>query len=66
VQVTINGAAHQVPDDATLDAVLTDLEVPARGVAVAVDAVVVPRNVWPATSLRPDAVIEVLSAVQGG
>ena len=38
----------------------------ARGVAVAVDAEVVPRPLWPTTTLGPDARVEVLTAVQGG
>jgi sulfur carrier protein len=46
--------------------VLVEMGVADRGIAVAVDGVVVPREAWPATGLRPDAVVEVLTAVQGG
>lgn len=66
VQVTINGTTRQVADDSTLAAVLAEVGVPDRGVAAAVDGVVVPRDAWPSTGLRPDALVEVLTAVQGG
>ena len=46
----------------------TALDVPggARGVAVAVDAEVVPRGEWDTTTLDDGARVEVLRAIQGG
>jgi sulfur carrier protein len=38
----------------------------ARGVAVAVDAEVVPRGEWPTRTVAPGASVEVLTAMQGG
>lgn len=64
--VTINGTERQVADGATLAAVIEALEVPAAGVAVAVDGSVVRRADWPATPLTDGATVEVLTAVQGG
>ncbi len=49
---------------AMLDVLGLDLE--ARGVAVAVDAEVVPRAEWSSFLLTEDAQVEVLTAVQGG
>jgi sulfur carrier protein len=66
VHIVINGETRQVAADATLAAVLQEFGVPERGVAVALDGAVVPRALWPDTGLRPDATIEVLTAVQGG
>jgi sulfur carrier protein len=37
-----------------------------RGVAVAVDAEVVPRGQWEATELHDGARVEILRAIQGG
>ncbi|HVL95848.1 MAG TPA: sulfur carrier protein ThiS [Solirubrobacteraceae bacterium] len=68
MNVTLNGRAAELRDGATVaDAVVT-LELPAggRGVAVAVDAEVVPRGQWAATPLRDGARVEVVQAVQGG
>jgi sulfur carrier protein len=66
VNVVINGEHRQIATDATLASVLREFGVPERGVAVALDGAVVPRALWPDTTLRPDASIEVLTAVQGG
>ncbi|CAL99853.1 sulfur carrier protein [Saccharopolyspora erythraea NRRL 2338] len=66
MQVVVNGESRQVPEDATLEAVLREFGVPERGVAVALDGAVVPRAAWPATGLRAEATVEVLTAVQGG
>ncbi|MFD0918838.1 sulfur carrier protein ThiS [Saccharopolyspora rosea] len=66
MKVVINGEPREVAEGATLAAALQEFGVPERGVAVAVDGSVVPRASWPDTALRPDAAIEVLTAVQGG
>ena len=43
-----------------------DLPAAGRGVAVAVDAEVVPRGAWTVTELHDGARVEVLRAIQGG
>jgi sulfur carrier protein len=67
VTITLNGIRREVGDGVTVAAVLRLLDLPpdARGVAVAVDAEVVPRGEWDRT-LDPGARIEVLTAMQGG
>ncbi|HEV3000567.1 MAG TPA: sulfur carrier protein ThiS [Solirubrobacteraceae bacterium] len=51
---------------ATVAELLDGLDLPHRGVAVAVDAEVVPRGEW-GTHVVPDgARVEVVTAVQGG
>ena len=64
--VTVNGTERQVPDGATVVEVIEALEVPAAGVAVAVNGAVVRRADWPTTPLTDGATVEVLTAVQGG
>ena len=66
MNVTLNGTPAELRDGATIMDVLERLELPDRGVAVAVDAEVVPRGQWPATPLHDGARIEVVQAVQGG
>ncbi|MCP1387927.1 sulfur carrier protein ThiS [Corynebacterium sp. TA-R-1] len=41
-------------------------EVPAAGTAVAVDGDVVPRSAWASTELAEGAIVDILTAVQGG
>jgi sulfur carrier protein len=68
MNVVLNGRSAELPDGATVEEALESLELPAgsRGVAVAVDAEVVPRGQWPATPLHEGARVEVVQAVQGG
>ena len=72
--VTVNGERRELPARATvLDAVellAGDGEhahaVQGRGVAVAVEGEVVPRDDWASTRLGEGARVEVLAAIQGG
>jgi sulfur carrier protein len=66
MNVIVNGEPTELAAGATVEAVLAALEVPDRGVAVAVDAEVVPRGEWPAHQLSEGARVEVLRAIQGG
>ena len=68
MRVLVNGSETDLAAGATVETVLQGLDVPAgaRGVAVAVDAEVVPRGAWGDERLREGAQVEVLHAVQGG
>lgn len=68
MRVVLNGHEADVAVGATVRSVLSALDVPddARGVAVAVDAEVVPRGAWADRQLDEGARVEVLHAVQGG
>lgn len=66
--VELNGRATEVPEAATVEAVVGGLDVDPdrRGVAVAVDAEVVPRTQWERRELSGGERVEVLTAIQGG
>ena len=68
MKVLLNGETAELADGATVRAAVESLDLPAegRGVAVAVDAEVVPRTQWESTELRDGARVEVLRAIQGG
>jgi sulfur carrier protein len=68
MRVVLNGADTELADGTTVQAALDSLALPAsgRGVAVAVDAEVVPRGQWAATELHDGARVEILRAIQGG
>ena len=66
MNVLVNGEPTELAPGATVESVLETLDVPARGVAVAVDAEVVPRGEWSAKELDEGARVEVLRAIQGG
>jgi sulfur carrier protein len=66
--VVVNGQERELPPRTTVRALLDELGVAggADGVAVAVDAEVVPRGEWESTELDEGARVEVLRAIQGG
>jgi sulfur carrier protein len=76
IEVRVNGALTSFPVDATLAAAVAGLGATTTGatttgatttgVAVAVDGAVVPRSQWASTPLRHGAVVEIVTAVQGG
>jgi sulfur carrier protein len=68
MKVVLNGDDAVLDDGATVAAAVASLELPAsgRGVAVAVDAEVVPRGEWARTELHEGARVEILRAIQGG
>jgi sulfur carrier protein len=66
VNVLLNGTDTALPDGTTLASALEELQLPHRGVAVAVDREVVPRGAWDQTPLHEGATVEVVHAVQGG
>jgi sulfur carrier protein len=66
MNVLVNGRPTELASGATVQSVLAALDVPDRGVAVAVDAEVVPRGEWPEHELSEGARVEVLRAIQGG
>jgi sulfur carrier protein len=64
--IVVNGKPSGVTPGTTLCELLAGLGAPDRGVAVAVDAEVVPRGQWETYMLADGARVEVLIAVQGG
>ena len=66
MRITVNGGDREVDDGATVADVLVALALPSTGVAVAVDGAVVPKAAHGTAVVPPGAVLEVLTAVQGG
>jgi sulfur carrier protein len=64
--IIVNGKPSDLDPGITLRGLLDALGAPDRGVAVAVDAEVVPRGEWDAFAVPDGARVEVLTAVQGG
>jgi sulfur carrier protein len=68
MRVTINGVARELPEGARIADALRAVGVDAdeRGVAVAVDAEVVPRAGWNETTIPDGARLEIVRATAGG
>ena len=66
MNVTVNGQRRVIDPGTTLQVLVTGEVGGGRGGAAAVNGDVVPRSQWPATALRDGAVVEIVTAVQGG
>jgi sulfur carrier protein len=66
MKLVVNGKVRDAVDGASLADVVAQLTSAAQGIAVAVNATVVPRGAWHATALRDHDQVEVLTAVSGG
>jgi sulfur carrier protein len=66
MDVVINGEPRAVPEGTTVARALAELDLPERGIAVAVDREVIPRGEWARTTLGDGSRLEVVRAVQGG
>lgn len=64
--VVVNGEARELADGVTIGEVVRSLTGEERGVAVALNGEVVPRDAWATTTVRDGERVEVLRAVQGG
>ena len=65
MKITVNDRDVDVDEDTTVAALLESLGFPDKGVAVAVNWVVLPRSQW-RSAVPADARVEVVTAVQGG
>ena len=69
MRVFVNGTPREVAERTTVARLVREAgggERDGRGVAVAVDAEVVPRSMWETTELAEGQRVEVLGAIQGG
>lgn len=64
--ILLNGETTALREGTRLADAIAALTAASTGVAVAVDGEVVPRSQWPSTRLVDGAVVEVVTAVQGG
>jgi thiamine biosynthesis protein ThiS len=66
MEITVNGQPREVSDGSSIAALLSELELEPRHVAVEVNLELVPRAVHAARQLRPGDRLEVVTLVGGG
>ncbi|NIM20185.1 MAG: sulfur carrier protein ThiS [Candidatus Latescibacteria bacterium] len=68
MRLTVNGKATDIESGVTLQKLLEQYDISnvQKGIAVAVNSTVVPRESWGETALRDGDSIEIIHAVQGG
>jgi len=64
--VTLNGQPTELAESLTLEALLRELRLGERRVAVEVNGEIVPRSLAPDTRLRAGDTVEVVHAIGGG
>ena len=64
--VCVNGREHPLDPGHTVETLLAALDLPRRDIAVAVGGSVVPRSHWSTQPIHDGAVVEVVTAMQGG
>ncbi|MFA4080901.1 sulfur carrier protein ThiS [Mycobacteroides salmoniphilum] len=65
MNIQVNGDAREVAEGANIWQLLDQLGFPERGIAVAINHTVVPKSDWD-TTVSDGALVEVVTAVQGG
>ncbi len=66
MRLTVNGRPRELAAPMRLAELLGSLAVPERGVAVAVNGDIVPRELWPDREVAPGDDVEVIRIIQGG
>jgi sulfur carrier protein len=69
MRILMNGVTRELEEGATVADLIEQSGAGAerrRGIAVAVDAEVVPRSAWEDTELSEGQTVELLTAIQGG
>lgn len=66
MKLVVNGEAREFTGQATLLDVVAGVTDAPQGIAVALNASVVPRGSWKSTTVADGDEVEVLTAVQGG
>lgn len=66
IEITINGSRTEVPENQTVENLLTHLGIRSDRVAIEIDKNIVTRRLWTSTSVVTGAQIEIVEFVGGG
>ncbi len=66
MKLHLNGNEVSASNETKLDAFLQLNNIPEKGIAVAVNQNVIPKNLWSATTLKNEDQILIITATQGG
>ena len=66
IEIELNGVPHPVPAAHNLEALIASLDLASKGVAVAVNREIVPRQQWQQRFLQPQDRVDIVKAIGGG
>ncbi|OGP13113.1 MAG: thiamine biosynthesis protein ThiS [Deltaproteobacteria bacterium GWA2_54_12] len=66
MKIKLNGEIKELPDGATIEALLESLSIKAQGIAVEVNREIVPKRLFGASTLNEGDAVEIVRMVGGG
>ncbi len=66
IEITVNGEARQITNDASVTDLVTSLELTAARLAIELNLSILPRNSWATTKLQNGDKLEIVHFVGGG
>lgn len=66
ISVLLNGESREIPGDLTLDGLVDWMKVPADRVAIERNLEIIPRRLWPETTVAAGDRLEIVHFVGGG
>lgn len=65
MQITLNGEVKNI-QAATISALLSEISAPARGIAVEVNGVIIPKSQHDSSKINENDIVEIVSFIGGG
>lgn len=67
MEITVNNKNYQLQQSCSVEQMLTDvLDIPAQGLAVAINQTIITKSEWPDRLLEPGDQVVLIKATQGG
>jgi thiamine biosynthesis protein ThiS len=66
IQIVVNGESREVPQGSGISALLSQLGLPNDRVAIERNLEILPRSLWPTTTVQPGDRYEIVQLVGGG
>ncbi len=66
ISIKLNGELTQVSDGLLLEGLLAQLQIDSKGIALALNGLVVPRSQWTSRQLTDQDVVDIFQSIAGG
>jgi sulfur carrier protein len=66
MQISMNGSLLEIADGSTAEALVVELGLADKRIAMELNQTVIPRSQYPTTVLKPTDVVEIVHAIGGG
>lgn len=66
ITITVNKEVKEIPSNANIEQVLTQLDIAQQGIAVAINESIVTKSAWTSTELNANDDLLIIKATQGG